>query len=42
MLVKTLNGIWDDGMVPHLNIEKLEKKFKVKGVDIIQVWNSFL
>ena len=41
-LVKILNGIWDDGMVPHLNIEKLEKKFNVKGDDIIKVWNSFL
>lgn len=29
-LAKTLNDIWDDGMVPHLNIKKLEKKFKVR------------
>ena len=41
-LVKGINGIWDDGIVPHLNIPKLEKKFKVKGEDIINALNSFL
>ena len=24
-LVKSLNTVWDDGMIPHLNIEKLKK-----------------
>ncbi|MFX1427369.1 MAG: hypothetical protein ACFFBE_13015 [Promethearchaeota archaeon] len=41
-LAKDINAIWDDGMVPHLNYEKLEKKFKVGKEDIISTWNSFL
>ncbi|MFX1375604.1 MAG: hypothetical protein ACFFA0_07315 [Promethearchaeota archaeon] len=41
-LVKGINGIHDDGILPHLNLKKLEKKFKVKGEDIINSWNSFL
>ncbi|MDX1798110.1 MAG: hypothetical protein R3255_05635 [Candidatus Lokiarchaeia archaeon] len=41
-LVKGMNDIWEDGMVPHLNFEKLKKKFKVGKEDIINAWNSFL
>jgi hypothetical protein len=41
-LVKGMNEIWEDGMVPHLNFEKLQKKFKVGKEDIINAWNSFL
>jgi len=41
-LAKEINGIWDDGMVPHLNYEKLEKKFKVGKEDILSAWNTFL
>ncbi|GAH82154.1 unnamed protein product [marine sediment metagenome] len=41
-IVKSINDIWDDGILAHLNIKKIEKKFKVKGEDIINAWNSFL
>ena len=41
-IVKGINDIWDDGILSHLNIKKIEKKFKVKGEDIINAWNSFL
>ncbi|MFX1281920.1 MAG: hypothetical protein ACFFA3_21405, partial [Promethearchaeota archaeon] len=34
-LAKDINAIWDDGMIPHLNFEKLEKKFKVGKEDIM-------
>ena len=40
--MKSLNTIWDDGMVPHLNIEKLKKSFKVKEEDILKAWNTYL
>jgi len=41
-IVKGINGIWEDGIVNHLKLKKLESKFKVKGEDIINAWNSFL
>jgi len=41
-IVKDINAIWDDGMIPHLNFEKLAKKFKVGKDDIINAWNAFL
>ena len=41
-IAKEMNAIWDDGMVPHLNFEKLEKKFKVGKEDIMSSWNTFL
>lgn len=41
-IAKDINAIWDDGMIPHLNFEKLEKKFKVGKEDIMSNWNTFL
>ncbi|MFX1391364.1 MAG: hypothetical protein ACFE9Z_14965 [Promethearchaeota archaeon] len=41
-LAKDVNAIWDDGMAPHLNFEKLEKKFKVGKEAIMSTWNNFL
>ena len=41
-IVKGINDIWDDGILSNLNIKKIEKKFKVKGEEIINAWNSFL
>lgn len=41
-LAKDINAIWDDGMIPHLNFEKLEKKFKVGKEDIMSSWNTYL
>ena len=42
VIIKSFNAQWDDGIVPHLNLKKLEKKYKVKGEDIVNAWNSFL
>ncbi len=41
-IVKNISALWEDGIVPHLDIGKLEKKYKVKGEDIINAWNAFL
>jgi len=41
-IVRSFNAQWDDGIVPHLNLKKLEKKYKVKGEDVVKAWNSFL
>ena len=41
-IIRSFNAQWDDGIVPHLNLKKLEKKYKVKGEDIVNAWNSFL
>ncbi len=41
-IVKSFNDQWDDGIVSHLNLKKLEKKYKVRGEDIVNAWNSFL
>ena len=41
-IVKIINDLWIDGILSHLNTKKIEKKFKVKGEDIINAWNSFL
>lgn len=40
-MVKRFNDQWDDGIVSHLNLKKLEKKFKVKGEDIVNAWKSW-
>ncbi|MFW9881294.1 MAG: hypothetical protein ACFFG0_50160 [Candidatus Thorarchaeota archaeon] len=41
-IVKSIDSIWEDGIVNHLKLKKLESKFKVKGEDITNTWNSFL
>jgi len=41
-IAKDINAIWDDGMAPHLNFEKLQKKFKVGKEDAMSTWNAFL
>ncbi|MFX1377650.1 MAG: hypothetical protein ACFFA4_01025 [Promethearchaeota archaeon] len=41
-IVQGINNIWEDGIVNHLNLKKLSSKFKVKGEDILNAWNSFL
>ncbi|MHA2051824.1 MAG: hypothetical protein ACW986_19595, partial [Promethearchaeota archaeon] len=41
-IAKVINDIWEDGIVNHLNLKKLQSKFKVRGEDIINAWNSFL
>ena len=41
-IVNIINDIWSDGILAHLNLQKLEKKFKVSGSDIEQAWRNFL
>lgn len=41
-IVSRINGIWDDGIVPHLDLKKLEKKYKIRSEDIVNAWNTFL
>lgn len=41
-IVKDINNIWEDGIIDHLNLKKLESKFKVKGEDIVNAWKAFL
>lgn len=41
-IVGNMNALWDDGIVPHLDLKKLEKKYKIGRDDIINAWNAFL
>ncbi|MBN1802349.1 MAG: hypothetical protein JW891_12635 [Candidatus Lokiarchaeota archaeon] len=41
-IVKIVNSRWEDGIVPHLDVKKIEKKFKVNGTEVINAWNQFL
>ena len=41
-IVKGINELWDDGIVAHLNLKKLESKYKVRGEDIINAWKTFI
>jgi len=40
--VKILNDQWPDGMLNHMDLQKIEKKFKVKGNDVENAINEFL
>ncbi len=37
-----INQIWDDGVLAHINWEKIEKTYKVKKEDCITAWNALL
>jgi hypothetical protein len=41
-IVQGINKIWEDGIVNHLNLKRLGKKFKVSSEEILNAWNSFL
>ena len=41
-IVKGINEIWDDGIINHLVLRKLESKYKVRGEDIINAWKAFI
>ena len=41
-ITKDVNALWDDGIIPHLDFKKLEKKYKVNREEIINAWNAFL
>ena len=41
-IVKLVNEQWKEGIIAHLDLEKIEKKFKISSEDIINSWNQFL
>jgi hypothetical protein len=41
-VVKILNDQWSDGMFNHIDLKKIEKKFKVKGDEVVNAINQFL
>ena len=41
-VVKILNDQWPDGMLNHINLDKIAKKFKVSGNDVVNAINQFL
>ena len=41
-IVKILNDQWSDGMLNHIDLKKIEKKFKVNGNDVVNAINQFL
>jgi len=41
-IVKIVNDQWEDGIIAHLDMKKIEKKFKVSSNDVINSWNQFL
>ena len=41
-IAKSINAIWDDGIIPHIDFKKIEKNFKIGKEEIINQWNAFL
>jgi len=41
-IANLINQIWEDGILPHINWEKIKKKYKVNKQDAIATWNEFL
>jgi len=41
-IAKSINSLWDDGILPHTDFNKIEKKFKVGKEEVINQWNAFL
>ena len=41
-VVKILNDQWSDGIFNHIDLQKIEKKFKVKGDDVLNALKHFL
>lgn len=41
-IVKTINDQWKEGIIAHLDLNKIEKKFKISSDDVINSWNQFL
>ncbi|MFX1429163.1 MAG: hypothetical protein ACFFCY_03235 [Promethearchaeota archaeon] len=41
-VVKILNDQWPDGMFNHIDLKKIEKKFNVKGNEVVNAINQFL
>ncbi len=41
-IVKMVNEQWKDGIIAHLDMKNIEKKFKINSDDVINSWNQFL
>ena len=41
-IVKMVNEQWKEGIIEHLEFNKIEKKFKISSDDVINSWNKFL
>jgi hypothetical protein len=41
-IVKDINDQWEEGILAHLDLKKIEKKFKVSPDDVTNAWNKFL
>ena len=41
-IVKMTNDQWKEGIIAHLDLKKIEKKFKISSDDVINSWNQFL
>ncbi len=41
-IVKMVNDQWKDGIIAHLDLKKIEKKFKISSENVIYSWNQFL
>lgn len=41
-IVKIMNDQWKEGIIAHLDLKKIEKKFKISSDDVINSWNQFL
>ncbi|MHA1279116.1 MAG: hypothetical protein ACTSQI_21115 [Candidatus Helarchaeota archaeon] len=41
-IAQTINQIWEDGILAHMEWKKIEKKFKVNAEDGIAQWNKWL
>jgi len=41
-IVQGYNSLWDDGIVPHIDFNKIEKKFQVGKEEVLNQWNIFL
>jgi len=41
-IANTVNQQWEDGILPNMVWEKIEKKYKIKREDAISTWNRFL
>ena len=41
-IVKIINDQCKEGIIAHLDLKKIEKKFKISSNDVINSWNQFL
>ena len=41
-IVKMVNDQWKEGILAHLDLKKIEKKFKISSEEVISSWNQFL